>query len=126
MKKFLLMCCILVAASTGLFAQTNPVNQAAFLSQVNQLNSYLSQNDLNNAQSVWNNINNMMIADLEYIKQRVTNAVNTQNSTEEAQFTGLAGQQSTFYSEAAILHADMLANQPSLINKLNQFGANIY
>lgn len=125
MKKFLLICCLMVATAFCASAQVNPVNQQAFLAKVSQLNTLLSQNDLVGAQPVWNDVNNMMMAYLDYVKLRLNNAVTSENVPEQTQFTNLAEQESTFYSEAILLKDDMLLNQSALIGKLNQFGANI-
>ena len=120
------MCCFLAVTSVCAFAQSNPVSQPAFMAKVSQLNQFISQQDLVGAQPVWNDINNMMIADLEYIKQRLTSAIDEQNPTLESQFTTLADNQSTYYSESHLFSVDMILNQPAFINKLNQFGANIF
>ena len=125
MKHFLLMCCLLVVTSASSYAQTNPVNKVTFMASVSQLNNYISQNDMVAAQATWTDITVMMTLDQEYIKQMLSDAVQTEDPNGQNTFTARAEVQATQYSEAFRLIDDMVLNQSALIGRLNQYAINI-
>lgn len=125
MKQFLLMCCLLAVTSVCCFAQTNPVNQNAFLTKVNQLNTNITQQDMVAAEATWGDLTNMMTLDQEYIKLRLTDAVQTEDPNGQNTFSARADVQATHYSEAFRLIDDMVLNQSALIGRLNQYAVNI-
>ncbi len=117
----------MVATSTIVLGQTNPnpVTQTQFNTKVSQLNNYLTQNDQANADIVWGDIVSLMTVELTYIKSELKDAIANQNATLQTQFSTLADQQATYYSESMTLCTSMQANQTALINKLGQFAANL-
>ena len=122
MKKLLLMCCLVVAAGTMAFGQVTPVSKPLFFSKVNQLNTYLQQNNVGGANVVWNEINQMMKTELSNIKYLAKTALQVNNTPQATQMKQLATQQWGLYTGVARLHNNMVPNQGTINSKLNQFG----
>lgn len=124
MKKILLTCCLIFAASSFTFAQIAPVGPTKpdFMNKVNQLMMYISQNNTVAAASTWDEVQNMITAEFDYVKYRLGTAVDNNDAVEQQNMSSLTDQQWFIYEPIIPLRDDLVANQAQLMMKLNDFG----
>lgn len=125
MKQLLLTCCLLVAACTMSLAQSAQVSKTVFNDRVIQLNNLLNQGKTDEANAAWNEVNQMMMAEMASIKQKMRDAVTAQNQQQQTQLMKLADSQYALYAGAVGLHVNMTKNKKEINTKLTQFGAAI-
>jgi len=132
MKRFLLVCCLLSAATfTPSFVQhasaqvtaPTPTTAADFSAKVNLLDSYIGAGDMTNATATWTVVHNMMLNVLRVSKYSIYSAT---SPADKASHESILQNQSVIYRDVWTLKTDLVANRTALHTKLVAFGATIY
>ena len=123
MKRVLLSCFLLMATCTVTInraaAQTT-VSVTTFNAKVNQMDSQLGAGDLTGAQTTWQEIHTMMIAELAVTKQNIAAAPTT--AAHDAAMANLVNQ-TTIYRTTWALKTDLAANRAAIHTSLGNFAA---
>lgn len=129
MKKIFLICCMMAATNMLVFGQTTQqvtqVSKSKFTSKVSQLNKLLDQNNTVEAKALWDDVHNMMMAELDGIKGKVREAASTNNNAEKERWTNVMKSQFAIYSSVIKVRGNMVQNKATIKTKLNEFSAGI-
>lgn len=105
--------------------QATQVSKSKFTSKVSQLNKLLDQNNAVEAKALWDEVHNMMMAELDGIKGKVREAASANNSAEKERWTNVMKSQFAIYSSVIKVRGNMVQNKATIKTKLNEFSAGI-
>lgn len=122
MKRILFVCCLLSATCaipTQKAAAQTSVSVTVFTTKVNQLDSLIGAGSMTLAQAKWNEVHDMMKAELGVTKQNIATSSSPATSTYNATMTA----QYSLYRDAWELKTDLATNRAPLRAKLLAFAA---
>jgi hypothetical protein len=101
-------------------AQTTTVSVTAFNAKVNLMDSLIGAGSMTAAQATWNDVHDMMIAELSVTKASIAGAA---TATDRASYMTVMNNQRSLYDEVWGLKSDLATNRTALRTKLNAFAA---
>ena len=124
MKRILLACFLFTATCSITQAQTasETVSKSSFTARVKQLDTYIGQSKMTEANATFQEINKMMMSELGIIKMHIANA---SSETEKTEYMSIMRNQQTLYSNIYQLKADMTTNRTAIGTKLAEFSTTI-
>jgi hypothetical protein len=120
--KRILFACIIAAATSAAFAQTATVSKTDFISQTNQLNTYITGNQTAQAQTKWAQLDGEMKTFLNATTHNLDVAKAAGNATDIAHYTDVMQHQMQAYNDAGqFFRGDMVQFKLQLKGALTNF-----
>ena len=122
MKRILFACFLLAATCTvtSQQAQAQTLTVAAFTAKVNLLDSFISVGDMSHANATWNDVHNMMMAELGVTKSNIAAATTTSARTTAQSVNDNQGR---IYGTVWGLKSNLATNRTALHTALMNFAS---
>ena len=127
MKRFLLLCGLVVASTTYVHAQHEsappldvaaPVSVSDFNSKVKELNKQLGKGDATAADKTFADIDQMVHAELKVVRYKMRDAANKEEVTKYGELT--QKQRMLFAKVLEMKRKSMMENKEEIVQKLNE------
>ena len=135
MKRFILSCIIMTAASTMVFAQaaktaandkgaakTTKVATTAFNEKVNLFEAGVQRDNMEQAKQNFESLKLIMSDDLRSLKPKIMNAP---NATEKEKWTQVLQKKQNIYFEIINAASDMRGNGAAMVKKYREYAATL-
>lgn len=129
MKRIFLACCLLTATFAAItpktYAQasfTTAVDVTTFTAKVNRMDSLIGAGSMTLAQTTWNEIHNMLMAELAATKSEIAGAT---SATDRTTYSTVMTNQYSIYHEIWALKTDLATNRTTIKAKLLSFAGTI-
>jgi hypothetical protein len=128
MKRFLLVCSLVVAACSCSYAQAviphpipTPVLKPEFTAKVAELNAFIGANNMPAANAKWSEIATLMNNELIVTRYKMQDAMDIHDEAGKTHYMDISKMQRGLYGQTLQLKNDMVANQAALSEKLTTF-----
>lgn len=127
MKKMIFaLSCFLLTAITHLYAQSSnrkkidPISKTNFLAKSNEFNALLTSGS-SDYMDKWNELNEMMRIEFEYVKQKIFEAGAAHDNVSKVHFNEQLDKQNLIYREIITMRNDSFRDRNKLNSKLQQY-----